>query len=573
MSLDLLEPWGARILAAILLGGLFALLVELLVRALPALSPATRSWLWWLVAARTLAELAGAPALELAWLPAQAPTELRLPSPGIPASAAAGLVPGLAASKNFRAVAEPGASPTGNSEPTSTARPESMPLRLLSLLWTSLAALATLRVGVEAHRLRSRLRRARPLRDGPEVEQLERLRHELAVGTPVRLAVSAEAPTPYVAGFWRPTIVLPESPRLTADELEMALAHELAHVRRRDSLRALVPLAAERLFLFHPLVRWAACEYALATEAACDAVVLARVARRPESYGRLLLRLATATSSDLPASAWPLARRPLERRLDMLTRHDSPRRLALAGLFGAGALTLLLALPVRLVAAAAPDFGEAPVALEAIAFDAPAPAAPVAAVVPVAPVAPVASTSAAAPRAPRAPRTLAAPLPALAPLAPLAPTTPMPTLAPTAPTAPMLPVEPRSDRIELELSQVHEQAARAAELALQTAALAHGAAERAMATSELAREQAARRIEAEMQRLAARMAELAESLERNRSAIAADQERIGRVVRDQERRIQRQVERDVERSRRELERQRRLAIEGSHGREVAEPVQ
>jgi hypothetical protein len=81
MSLDLFDPWGARILAAILVGGLLALLIGLFVRALPALSPATRAWLWWLVAARTLAELAGAPALELAWLPAPAPTELRVSLP------------------------------------------------------------------------------------------------------------------------------------------------------------------------------------------------------------------------------------------------------------------------------------------------------------------------------------------------------------------------------------------------------------------------------------------------------------------------------------------------------------
>ena len=36
----------------------------------------------------------------------------------------------------------------------------------------------------------------------------------------------------------------------------MALAHELMHVRRRDVLLGCLPALAERLYFFHPLVRW-----------------------------------------------------------------------------------------------------------------------------------------------------------------------------------------------------------------------------------------------------------------------------------------------------------------------------
>jgi hypothetical protein len=74
----------------------------------------------------------------------------------------------------------------------------------------------------------------------------------------------------------------------------MAVAHELAHLARRDLWLGLVPALAQRLFFFHPAVRWAMREYALHREAACDARVLRDHPMAVQAYGRLLLRLGVA---------------------------------------------------------------------------------------------------------------------------------------------------------------------------------------------------------------------------------------------------------------------------------------
>ncbi len=100
--------------------------------------------------------------------------------------------------------------------------------------------------------------------------------------------------SPQVTGLWRTTVLLPADQRLTPEESAMALAHELAHLRRGDLWLVWVPAIAQRLFFFYPLVGWAMREYALSREAACDAQVLQQTGTMPQAYGRLLLRLGIA---------------------------------------------------------------------------------------------------------------------------------------------------------------------------------------------------------------------------------------------------------------------------------------
>ena len=60
---------------------------------------------------------------------------------------------------------------------------------------------------------------------------------------------------------------------MSADDLDMALTHELIHLQRRDLWWGLLPAVSQHLFFFHPLVHVAAREYALAREEACDGAV------------------------------------------------------------------------------------------------------------------------------------------------------------------------------------------------------------------------------------------------------------------------------------------------------------
>jgi beta-lactamase regulating signal transducer with metallopeptidase domain len=101
---------------------------------------------------------------------------------------------------------------------------------------------------------------------------------------------------PMLVGAFRPAILLPESmlcdPRSTA-AIRPVLAHELAHVCRRDLLWSVLAWLARALFFFHPLVWLAHREALLAREAACDGLALWASGVRPSEYGRILLEIAT----------------------------------------------------------------------------------------------------------------------------------------------------------------------------------------------------------------------------------------------------------------------------------------
>lgn len=85
--------------------------------------------------------------------------------------------------------------------------------------------------------LRRVLRGARSLGDGDMLAQeMARLAADMALRRAPRLVASAAVTTPLVIGPLRPVVVFPENlpAALSPDERRLALAHELAHLRRGD---------------------------------------------------------------------------------------------------------------------------------------------------------------------------------------------------------------------------------------------------------------------------------------------------------------------------------------------------
>jgi beta-lactamase regulating signal transducer with metallopeptidase domain len=136
-----------------------------------------------------------------------------------------------------------------------------------------------------------------------------------------RLRVSDAIISPQVTGLWRPVVVLPSEQVLSSDELAMAMAHELAHLHRGDLWLGWVPAVAQRLFFFHPLVKWAMREYAIYREAACDAQVLQHHRAEPQTYGHLLLRLGVAHPVHSSLAGASSTFQSLKRRLIMLQQN------------------------------------------------------------------------------------------------------------------------------------------------------------------------------------------------------------------------------------------------------------
>jgi len=97
--------------------------------------------------------------------------------------------------------------------------------------------------------------------------------------------------SPLTWGLWRPVVVLPSSARSwSTARRRLALAHEEAHVRRRDWAVHLAAWVVCTVFWFHPLVWWARRAMAREAEHAADDAVLAEGVR-PSDYAELLLSL------------------------------------------------------------------------------------------------------------------------------------------------------------------------------------------------------------------------------------------------------------------------------------------
>ena len=96
---------------------------------------------------------------------------------------------------------------------------------------------------------------------------------------------------PGVFGIFRPALLWPRDidTRLDDDQVRAILAHELAHVRRRDNLTATVHMLVEALFWFHPLVWWVGARLVDERERACDEEVV-RLGSEPHVYAESILK-------------------------------------------------------------------------------------------------------------------------------------------------------------------------------------------------------------------------------------------------------------------------------------------
>ena len=103
---------------------------------------------------------------------------------------------------------------------------------------------------------------------------------------------SGSVAVPLTVGWLRPTILLPiEWREWEREKLEAVLAHEGAHVRRRDGLVAALAGVNRCIFWFHPLAWWLERKLALLAEQACDESSVAELGDR-QRYAHLLLEMA-----------------------------------------------------------------------------------------------------------------------------------------------------------------------------------------------------------------------------------------------------------------------------------------
>lgn len=108
----------------------------------------------------------------------------------------------------------------------------------------------------------------------------------------LRLSTSGIPPAAMTWGVVRPVVLMPkDSDSWTQERLEAVLLHELAHVRRFDSVSQLIALVVSALYWFNPLVWLCARAMRAEAESAADDTVI-RMGIRPSDYASELLRIA-----------------------------------------------------------------------------------------------------------------------------------------------------------------------------------------------------------------------------------------------------------------------------------------
>lgn len=168
-------------------------------------------------------------------------------------------------------------------------------------IWLAGVALLSARLLVSWVRARNLVRHgAHPAT--PEWQRVAaRLSAALGLRRVVTLLESAAVEVPSVIGSLRPIILLPASALtgLTPEQIEMVLAHELAHIRRHDFLVNLLQAVVETLMFFHPAVWWMSSRVRIERENCCDDLAVA-VCGNPVQYARALTRLEELRAAALP---------------------------------------------------------------------------------------------------------------------------------------------------------------------------------------------------------------------------------------------------------------------------------
>ncbi len=208
---------------------------------------------------------------------------------------------------------------------------------------------------IRAERLRCL---AESIAAGPLVESLQTLSRRWSMRVVPVLAQANHIVVPKVVGLLKPTILLPASALsgLSTAELEMILAHELAHVRRYDMWVTLLQRLSEVVLFFNPALWFLSRRIGLLREYCCDELACRELsASGRESrmcYAEALLRVVElakpdkSNRSELAALA-ASGRSPseLRRRLARLIGEPlcEPIRLPRAGLLVL--ISLMLSLP------------------------------------------------------------------------------------------------------------------------------------------------------------------------------------------------------------------------------------
>jgi beta-lactamase regulating signal transducer with metallopeptidase domain len=300
-------------------------------------------------------------------LPVPLPIELR--GPGEPSAAPTGRSAGLPRTAMPPQLLERSArfEPI---QPAETRVPLPDPASIVLGIWCLGVLLLLARQAASALKTSVIIRRAQTLDDPQILDLIGDARSQTGCRSSVRVVASDQIGVPAVFGVLRPVVMLPSHyTTWLEDRLTAVLQHELTHVARLDWPVRMAARFSCAIYWFNPLGWWAARRLDLEQEMACDEEVLS-LGARPSSYACHLLGVArVAIHNPQPATAGlEMARRSdLEERIMRLLQRPTHRKIGLAVILPAVALTAALVPAIASVQPAEPERKASPALKSAMA--------------------------------------------------------------------------------------------------------------------------------------------------------------------------------------------------------------
>jgi hypothetical protein len=135
-------------------------------------------------------------------------------------------------------------------------------------------------------------------------DSLDKLIKKMPITQDIIIAESKKIASPILTGYLKPIILFPFGMvnHLTQNEVEIILAHELAHIYRNDWIINMVQSMVEVLFYFHPGVWWISAHIREERENCCDDIAL-NYGYDKFSYARVLIKLKEMELQEMPTLA------------------------------------------------------------------------------------------------------------------------------------------------------------------------------------------------------------------------------------------------------------------------------
>jgi len=174
------------------------------------------------------------------------------------------------------------------------------------------------------HSARRLVNEAAALDQGREVDALRQAEAKARIGNPIPVLVISRPVEPGIFGVMRPVLMWPAglSERLDDAHIASIVAHELEHVRRRDTLTATLHKFVEAVFWFHPAVWWMGAKMTEERERACDERVLERDAE-PQMYADSILKVCAFCLESPLSCVAGVSGSDLRKRVIRITSHRS----------------------------------------------------------------------------------------------------------------------------------------------------------------------------------------------------------------------------------------------------------